>query len=466
MKFKLLIIILLCSLELSAEGVWTVRSVPNTRLESDFIHVSDPDDILSDSCEQLINTSLHSIRDKADVFIVALNSIGEASIESFANELFNLWGIGDAETNNGVLLLLAKEQRELKFEVGYGAEATMTDAKCQEIFLDYIVPFFKEGDYQSGICSGVNQILTVYGAEIPAGLVTTLPTSYENDYENEDGDDVVMISIIALLYLLFPLFALISLLINSKKGAKVSTSSGYTEIDGVMYVDKNARPWSGDAWEGAGCLKAILFGFSFLIISVLVYSAMDMMKSDESDSVHSGLVLFFSILAYLTWICIRQNLRALRVANKKARTSNNPKEIYQQAYNNYRTKTTRTLAIWVGWIFDRLFKKKIENAPTCLCAACHSEMKPFSMFSFSEVQKKEQEIKSVKYKPYICTYGHVTVFKDKLSSAFRLCSNCNGITERKIKSQVIKKSTYTEEGLKETEYRCEFCGATHTDQEK
>lgn len=72
-----------------AQAVWTVRSVPNTRLESDLIHVSDPDGILSDSCEQLINTALDAIRDQADVFIVALNSIGDADIDVFANELFN-----------------------------------------------------------------------------------------------------------------------------------------------------------------------------------------------------------------------------------------------------------------------------------------------------------------------------------------------------------------------------------------
>nr|MCR5013959.1 hypothetical protein [Bacteroidales bacterium] len=116
--------------------------------------------------------------------------------------------------------------------------------------------------------------------------------------------------------------------------------------------------------------------------------------------------------------------------------------------------------------FDRLFKKKIESAPEHVCAACHSQMNPFPKFSFTEVQKKEQEIKSVKYKPYICTCGHVTVLKDKLSNAFGLCPHCNGMTERKIKSQVIQKSTYTEKGLMESEYRCEFCGATRTVQEK
>ena len=124
-KTLTLFALLTLCLGLVAENVWTVRTVPNTRLQSNLIHVSDPDGILSDSCEQMINSSLHSIRDQVDVFVVVLNSIGDADIDAFANELFNYWGIGDSEKDNGVLILLAKEQRQLKFETGYGAESIL-----------------------------------------------------------------------------------------------------------------------------------------------------------------------------------------------------------------------------------------------------------------------------------------------------------------------------------------------------
>ena len=80
------------------QKAWTVRTVPNTRLESNDIHVSDPDGFLSDSAEMNINTALCAIRDKADVFVVTLASIGDAEPRPFATELFNYWGIGDAET--------------------------------------------------------------------------------------------------------------------------------------------------------------------------------------------------------------------------------------------------------------------------------------------------------------------------------------------------------------------------------
>ena len=140
-KTLLLLFALLTMLSASAQKIWTVSTVPNTRLQSDDIHVSDPDGYLSDSTEMTINTALCAISDKADVFLVTLTSIGDAETKSFATELFNYWGIGDAETNNGVLLLFVEDQHSLEFETGYGAESTLTDAKCQRIFTNTIVPF-------------------------------------------------------------------------------------------------------------------------------------------------------------------------------------------------------------------------------------------------------------------------------------------------------------------------------------
>ena len=75
--------LLLMSLAVSmmAQRTWTVQTVPNTRLESNDIHVSDPDGYLSDSVEMTINTALCAIRDKADVFVVTLTSIGHRVVQ-------------------------------------------------------------------------------------------------------------------------------------------------------------------------------------------------------------------------------------------------------------------------------------------------------------------------------------------------------------------------------------------------
>lgn len=158
---KIIVILLLMAQVGFAQREWTVNSVPNTRLQSNFIHISDPDDWITDDVEANINTTLDSIRSEADVFVVVLSSIGDQVIEVFANNLFNTWGIGDAETDNGVLMLMVEDQHKLRFEVGYGLENVLTDALCQTIFTQVIMPYFIEGDYNGGLYAGVCAVVDV-----------------------------------------------------------------------------------------------------------------------------------------------------------------------------------------------------------------------------------------------------------------------------------------------------------------
>lgn len=458
-RYWLLLVFVLGAIPLWAGRVWTVQTVPNTRLEDNRIHVADPDDILSDSCEQLINTSLHSIRDKADVFIVALNSIGDANIETFANELFNYWGIGEEGKDNGVLILLAKEQRELKFEVGYGAEQTMTDARCQQIFTEHIVPFFKEGDYQSGLCSGVNQVLETYGAEIPAGLITTLP--YKGGSTEDEEMDLPML-LLVILFIALPVLGLV-VYANNSKGVPVSSLKVSSDkvIDGVRYIDVNSRNWNGNPWTGLGCLKALMYGLSLPLFVFLAYFTLGVIVGDI-DKVSEWSVLFLTLAFYLTWSCFRQNQRALRAANKVAHQSLAPRSAYVKANAEKLTRFTRWTAIWIGWIYMLVFKRKIEKSPEYCCAECQSEMRPFLKFPYSEKQRKEQELKSVEYEPYICQYGHAIVFRKQVGGTFTECPACHAITDKATSSKTIKEPTYQEAGQKVVDYECKFCGYKHS----
>jgi uncharacterized protein len=224
-RFVLFIILVFSFLRMVAQDGWTVETVPNTRLESNDIHVSDPDGYLSDSAEMKINTALCAIREQADVFIVTLNSIGEAEPKRFATQLFSHWGIGDAETNNGVLLLFVEDQRALEFETGYGAEATLTDAKCQQIFTNTIVPYFRAGDYEGGLCAGVGEIVSVYGGTIPLGLVTTLPNNDDEGFEDFDSDISRIFLLLVLAVFAMPVVGLVYWAYKRNKGKSADTDS-------------------------------------------------------------------------------------------------------------------------------------------------------------------------------------------------------------------------------------------------
>lgn len=94
----------------------------------------------------------------AQLTIVTVTSLEGQSIEQYANTLFNQWGIGQKETNNGVLLLIAPNDRRVRIEVGYGVEPLLSDGLCGEILDEFVIPEFKKGAMSQGIQNGAGQL--------------------------------------------------------------------------------------------------------------------------------------------------------------------------------------------------------------------------------------------------------------------------------------------------------------------
>jgi len=93
--------------------------------------------------------------------VATVNSLGGEEIEPYANALFRAWKLGEKTKNNGVLLLVAPNERRVRIEVGYGLEGTLTDALSQVIITNALTPRFKAGDFAGGITRGVDDIITV-----------------------------------------------------------------------------------------------------------------------------------------------------------------------------------------------------------------------------------------------------------------------------------------------------------------
>jgi uncharacterized membrane protein YgcG len=93
-----------------------------------------------------------------EIAVAVIDRLNGISIEEYAVGLFNKWGVGKKDKDNGVLLLVAMDDHELKIEVGYGLEGVITDLEAGEIVDNVIVPRFKENDYDSGIYNGVVEI--------------------------------------------------------------------------------------------------------------------------------------------------------------------------------------------------------------------------------------------------------------------------------------------------------------------
>jgi uncharacterized protein len=93
--------------------------------------------------------------------VATVTSLEGEEIEPYANELFRTWKLGEKTKNNGVLLLVAPNERRVRIEVGYGLEGTLTDALSKVIITNAITPRFKTGDFGGGISRGVDDIITV-----------------------------------------------------------------------------------------------------------------------------------------------------------------------------------------------------------------------------------------------------------------------------------------------------------------
>lgn len=88
-----------------------------------------------------------------------MDSLEEESIEDFSTKLFRSYGIGSEEEDNGVLLLLAKEDREVRIEVGYGLEGAINDAKAGRILDLFSLPYFEHDKWDEGILNGFKEIV-------------------------------------------------------------------------------------------------------------------------------------------------------------------------------------------------------------------------------------------------------------------------------------------------------------------
>ncbi len=97
--------------------------------------------------------------------VATVSSLQGGDIETYANELFRTWKLGQTQKNNGVLLLVAPAEHKVRIEVGYGLEGMLTDALASTIISAAIIPRFKSGDLSGGIQHGVDGIISVLSGD-------------------------------------------------------------------------------------------------------------------------------------------------------------------------------------------------------------------------------------------------------------------------------------------------------------
>ncbi|MBL6987517.1 MAG: YgcG family protein [Methylobacter sp.] len=128
----------------------------------------------------------------SQIAVLIVPTTGPKDIAGFGIEVADLWKIGRKGVDDGVILLVAKDDRKLRLEVGYGLEGVIPDAIAKRVIAETITPYFKNGDYAGGIDAGVEQLMKLIEGE-------ELLAPSENTDSPQDEGGVMMVLVVGLI---------------------------------------------------------------------------------------------------------------------------------------------------------------------------------------------------------------------------------------------------------------------------
>lgn len=133
--------------------------------------VTDTTGTLDQGQKAALESKLQALEEKkgAQVFVLMVPTVQPDTVESYSRRVFDAWKVGRAKVDDGILFLIAKNDRRMRLEVGYGLEGAVPDALASRIINDYVAPHFKENDYAGGVNAGVTALVSLIENEaLPA----------------------------------------------------------------------------------------------------------------------------------------------------------------------------------------------------------------------------------------------------------------------------------------------------------
>lgn len=230
MKRLLIFALSLVTLCLTVEArSYRIEDVPNVQLADRTRFVSNPDAILSAEAVRAIDEVCFSLKERgiAEVAVVALKEIEPADSFDFAVSLFESWGVGDDKLDNGLGILLVEDLREVRFVTGYGLEGVLPDALCYRLQQQYMIPYFRAGDYSQGMVEGVVAIDKLLSGE---------------DLPIAEGDDEAEAMAVALVFtLLCVVLPIVMIIAAERQKSKCPKCGKHTlrVVDSNDMVDTN-----------------------------------------------------------------------------------------------------------------------------------------------------------------------------------------------------------------------------------
>ncbi len=214
--------------------------------------VVDQANLLDPTQEAELTTKLAGLEAQSNrQFVVAtVNSLEGYDIETYGYQLGREWAIGqdgdgESEKDNGIILLIAPNDRKVRIEVGYGLEGIMTDALSSVIIQNDILPRFRDGDMAGGILAGADRVIVQLALpeDEAARIAQDVEQRSSGSGDSENIGLVIFWGFILVFFVIIPMF-------SNRKGKKYRRGSGPVVIWGG-----GGSSWgssSGSSWGGGG----------------------------------------------------------------------------------------------------------------------------------------------------------------------------------------------------------------------
>lgn len=437
-RICLLFLLLLSGMRGNAQ-TYTIETIPNPKKSSSPDYVSNPDQMLSADAVKEINSILRTLEDSttAQVAVVCVNSIGEAVPKDFATALFKKWGLGYQQKNNGLLVLLVKDQHRIEIETGYGLEGILPDAVCKRIQVEKMVPQAKTGNFDGAVIEGSREIARLI-SEPEAKAEVYDNSKYGSGKRLEDsGVFVVFLLLVPCLFVL----------------------------RGISFLAKKRNPVADQIEKAVSQAKGRwVWGLALHMVMPLILGWIVIeLRAPLSLQGWQILTIMYVYAGAVAWDGRRRRKNAFE---KLFSNSTEPERYSRQkaaGLNNWLNMVVFPMPfIWLR-IRDSKALDHLRNHPRQTSEGfvlTKTEKKEREDF-LSDYQKVEQELKTVDYDVWRNEKHHITQivgYEDMAATKYEYCTNCHSKAMYFSGDRIVKEATKDQEGSGIKDYTCKACG--------
>lgn len=205
-------------------------------------YVEDRANIISDNYERNLNGYLQELEQKtgAQMIVLTIDTTNGVPIETYAINLATRWKLGQKGKDNGALIVIAKNDRAYRFEIGYGLEGILPDSFCGTVGRAYFAPYFKKDQYSEGVFLGV-VVLVHKIAEQSKVTITGMPNMLDVRKRSGSRQNPYLSLLI--------LFVVVPFLIKYLMGGRRSSSYGW---GGPPIIYGGSRGFGSGGFGGFG----------------------------------------------------------------------------------------------------------------------------------------------------------------------------------------------------------------------